>query len=56
VPQFNWTQKRLIAKRRPDLSVFSAAEIVDLILTTGWYHLCAVILGTLRVELEGQDR
>jgi hypothetical protein len=27
VPQFNWTQKRLIAKRRPDLSVFSAAEI-----------------------------
>ena len=37
-------------------SLFSAAEIVDLILTTGWYHLCAVILGTLRVELEGQDR
>jgi hypothetical protein len=27
VPKFNWTQKRLIAKRRPDLSVFTAAEI-----------------------------
>jgi 4-carboxymuconolactone decarboxylase len=37
-------------------SLFSAAEIVDLVLTTGWYHLCAVILGSLRVELEGQDR
>jgi 4-carboxymuconolactone decarboxylase len=37
-------------------SLFSTAEIVDLVLTTGWYHLCAVILGSLRVELEGQDR
>jgi hypothetical protein len=27
-------------------------EIVDLVVTTGWYHLCAVILGSLRVELE----
>jgi 4-carboxymuconolactone decarboxylase len=37
-------------------SLFSPAEIVDLVLTTGWYHLCAVILGSLRAELEGQDR
>jgi 4-carboxymuconolactone decarboxylase len=37
-------------------SLFSAEEIVDLVLTTGWYHLCAVILGSLRVELEGQER
>jgi 4-carboxymuconolactone decarboxylase len=36
-------------------SLFSAEEIVDLVLTTGWYHLCAVILGSLRVELEGHD-
>lgn len=36
-------------------SLFSAEEIVDLVLTTGWYHLCAVILGSLRVELEGQE-
>ncbi|HSS94522.1 MAG TPA: carboxymuconolactone decarboxylase family protein [Candidatus Dormibacteraeota bacterium] len=33
-------------------SLFSAAEIIDLVVTTGWYHLCAVILGSLRVELE----
>ncbi|MHB8587452.1 MAG: carboxymuconolactone decarboxylase family protein [Candidatus Dormibacteraceae bacterium] len=33
--------------------LFSAEEIVDLVMTTGWYHLCAVILGSLRVELEG---
>ncbi len=33
-------------------SLFSAAEIVDLVVTTGWYHLCGVILGSLRVELE----
>ena len=36
-------------------SLFSAEETVDLVLTTGWYHLCAVILGSLRVELEGQE-
>ena len=33
-------------------SLFSTEQIVDLVLTTGWYHLCAVILGSLRVELE----
>jgi alkylhydroperoxidase family enzyme len=32
--------------------VFSAEQIVDLVLTTGWYHLCAVVLGSLHVELE----
>ncbi len=32
---------------------FSAPQIVDLVVTTAWYHLCAVILGSLRVELEG---
>ena len=31
---------------------FSTAEIVDLVVTVGWYHLCAVILGSLEVELE----
>jgi AhpD family alkylhydroperoxidase len=33
-------------------SFFSAEEIVDLVVTAAWYHLCAVILGSLRVELE----
>jgi alkylhydroperoxidase family enzyme len=33
-------------------SLFSTEQIVDLVLTTGWYHLCAVVLGTLHVELE----
>ena len=32
--------------------LFSAEEIVDLVVTTAWYHLCAVILGSLQVELE----
>ena len=31
---------------------FSTQEIVDLVVTVAWYHLCAVILGTLEVELE----
>jgi alkylhydroperoxidase family enzyme len=35
---------------------FSTEEIVDLVLTTGWYHLCAVILGSLRVDLEAESR
>jgi alkylhydroperoxidase family enzyme len=30
----------------------SDAEIVDLAVTVGWYHLCAAILGPLRVEIE----
>ena len=33
-------------------SQFSTEEIVDLAVTVGWYHLCAVILGSLEVELE----
>jgi 4-carboxymuconolactone decarboxylase len=33
-------------------SLFSTEQIVDLVLTTGWYHLCAVVLGSLHVELE----
>lgn len=37
-------------------SLFSTEEIVDLVLTTGWYHLCAVVLGSLRVELEADSR
>jgi 4-carboxymuconolactone decarboxylase len=31
---------------------FSPDEIVDLVVTTAWYHLCAVILGSLQVDLE----
>ena len=37
-------------------SLFSPEEIVDLVMTTAWYHLCAVILGSLRVELESETR
>ena len=33
-------------------AVFSRSQIVDLVLTTAWYHLCAVILGSFKVELE----
>lgn len=33
-------------------SLFSAEEIVDLVVTAGWYHLCAVILGSLEIEAE----
>ena len=33
-------------------SLFSNEQIVDLIVTTGWYHLCAVILGSLHIESE----
>lgn len=32
--------------------LFSTEEIVDLVVTAAWYHLCAVILGSLQVELE----
>ena len=31
---------------------FTPPEIVDLVVTIAWYHLCAVILGSLGVELE----
>ena len=37
-------------------SLFSTEEIVDLVVTTAWYHLCAVILGSLRVGLEAESR
>jgi 4-carboxymuconolactone decarboxylase len=37
-------------------SLFSTQEVVDLVVTTAWYHLCAVILGSLRVELEADAR
>jgi alkylhydroperoxidase family enzyme len=30
----------------------SSAEIVDLALTVGWYHLCAAILGPIGIETE----
>ena len=33
-------------------SFFTPEEIVDLVVTTAWYHLCAVILGSLQVDLE----
>jgi alkylhydroperoxidase family enzyme len=33
-------------------SQFSTEQIVDLVVTVAWYHLCAVILGSLEVELE----
>jgi 4-carboxymuconolactone decarboxylase len=35
---------------------FSTDEIVDLVVTTAWYHFCAVILGSLQVELEKHAR
>jgi len=37
-------------------TLFSAEEIVDLVMTTAWYHLCATVLGSLQVELESQSR
>ena len=37
-------------------ALFSTQEIVDLVVTTAWYHLCAVILGSLRIELEADAR
>ena len=37
-------------------TLFSKGQIVDLVVTTAWYHLCAVILGSLRVELEAETR
>ncbi len=33
-------------------SNFSDEAVVDLVVTTAWYHLCAAILGPLQVELE----
>lgn len=31
---------------------FALESVVDLVVTTAWYHLCAAILGPLHVELE----
>ena len=33
-------------------SLFTKEQIVDLVVTCGWYHLCAVILTSLQVGLE----
>lgn len=33
-------------------SHLSEAELVDLALTVGWYHLCAAIIGPLQIETE----
>jgi len=32
--------------------LFSTEEIVDLVVTAAWYHLCAVILGSFQIDLE----
>jgi alkylhydroperoxidase family enzyme len=37
-------------------SYMSDAVIADLVLTVAWYHLCAAVLGPLRVELEVDER
>jgi 4-carboxymuconolactone decarboxylase len=36
-------------------SLFTPEEITDLVVTTAWYHLCAVILGSMQVELEAES-
>jgi AhpD family alkylhydroperoxidase len=48
-------------KREVDDDVFeqlkamlSDAELTDLVLTVAWYHLCAAVLGPLRVEVEAE--
>jgi alkylhydroperoxidase family enzyme len=33
-------------------AMLSDAELTDLVLTVAWYHLCAAVLGPLRVEVE----
>jgi 4-carboxymuconolactone decarboxylase len=32
--------------------LFSAESIIDLVVTSAWYHLCAVILDSTRVDIE----
>jgi alkylhydroperoxidase family enzyme len=32
--------------------LFSVEQVVDLIVTAAWYHLCAVVLGSLQIEVE----
>ncbi|HLZ09805.1 MAG TPA: carboxymuconolactone decarboxylase family protein [Chloroflexota bacterium] len=67
-PEFSVTERAVLAyadgvarSRAVDEETFralaenlSTAEIVDLSLTLGWYHLCAAILGPLRIEIEDQ--
>ena len=36
-------------------SHFSNQSIVDIVVTTAWYHLCAAILGPLEVEAEARE-
>jgi alkylhydroperoxidase family enzyme len=35
---------------------FSDQSIIDIVVTTAWYHLCAAILGPLEVEPEAASR
>jgi 4-carboxymuconolactone decarboxylase len=35
---------------------FTPESVIDLVLTSAWYHLCAVILDSTRVELEPEYR
>jgi alkylhydroperoxidase family enzyme len=37
-------------------SLFTSDEIIELVVTAAWYHLCAVILGTMHVELETAEQ
>ena len=34
--------------------LFPPEGVIDLVVTTAWYHLCAVILGTMHVDVESQ--
>ena len=44
--------ERTFSELRPH---HSDEAIVDLVLTVGWYHLCAVVLDTFQVEIEGGE-
>ena len=33
-------------------SLLPRGQLIDLALTVGWYHLCAAVLGPLRIETE----
>ncbi len=37
-------------------SLFTTEEVVDLVVTAAWYHLCAVIIGTFEIEPEVAQR
>jgi 4-carboxymuconolactone decarboxylase len=32
--------------------LFSVEQVVDLIVTAAWYHLCAILLGSLQIDIE----